>query len=106
MRRFARPPFGTVLKVDANGEHNGRAAQVAITMSHANEYEATGLVVAAFVAQWADGPKAPARTPGIHPMGMVVEPERFVRDLAARGFVVRQEPEAVGLSRGRDGTRR
>ncbi len=87
MRRFARAPFGCVLKVEASGERNGASAQVSVTVSHPSEYQATGLAVAAFVAQWSDGPGTPARTPGLHPMGMVVEPERFMRDLATRGLV-------------------
>ena len=88
MRRFARPPFGGVLKVDATGERNGIPTDVSVTVSHPNEYQATGLAVAAFVAQWSDGPGTPARTPGLHPMGMIVEPERFMRDLISRGFIL------------------
>lgn len=87
MRRFARPPFGVVLKVDAYGERNGALSQESVRVSHANDYEATGLAVAAYVAQWSDGRDTPARTPGLHPVGMIVEPERFMRDLVARGFV-------------------
>jgi NAD(P)-dependent dehydrogenase (short-subunit alcohol dehydrogenase family) len=88
MRRFARPPFGVVLKVDASGERHGASSQESVMVSHPNEYEATGLAVAAFIAQWSDGPGTPARTPGLRPMGMIVEPERFMRDLTARGFVL------------------
>ena len=88
MRRFARPPFGIALKVDATGERNGLPAEISMIVTHPNEYDATGLAVAAFVAQWCDGPGIPARTPGLHPMGMTVEPERFMRDLTARGFTL------------------
>jgi hypothetical protein len=88
MRRFARAPFGAVLRVDATGERDGVPADVSVTLNHQNEYQATGLVVAAFVEQWSDGPVAPARTSGLHAMGIVVEPERFMRDLAVRGFVI------------------
>jgi saccharopine dehydrogenase (NAD+, L-lysine-forming) len=88
MRRFARPPFGIALKVDASGERNGLPAEISMIVTHPNEYNATGLAVAAFVSQWSDGPGTPARTPGLHPMGLTVEPERFMRDLTARGFIV------------------
>jgi hypothetical protein len=37
------------------------------------------------MTQWSDGS---ARTPGIHAMGTLVEPERFLRDLAALGYQV------------------
>jgi Saccharopine dehydrogenase NADP binding domain len=89
MRRFARPPFGAALKVDATGERDGASTEVSLMVSHPNEYEATGLAVAAFVSQWCDGPGTPARTPGLHPMGMIVEPERFARELTDRGFAVK-----------------
>ena len=88
MRRFARAPFGGVVKLEAGGERGGKAESVSVTISHPNEYEATGLVVAAYASQWRDGPNARARTPGVHPMGTVVEPERFMQDLVARGFTV------------------
>ncbi|MDP9333763.1 MAG: saccharopine dehydrogenase NADP-binding domain-containing protein [Actinomycetota bacterium] len=88
MRRFARAPFGGVLKVEASGERSGAPKDISVTVSHPNEYQATGLVLAAFVAQWVDGPATPARTPGLHPMGTIVEPERFMQDLAASGFIV------------------
>jgi saccharopine dehydrogenase (NAD+, L-lysine-forming) len=88
IRHFARPPFGAVLKVEASGERNGAPTELSVVVSHPSEYQATGLVVAAFVAQWSDGPSTPARTPGRHPMGMLVEPERFARDLATRGFAI------------------
>jgi hypothetical protein len=89
LRRFARPPFGAVLKVEASGDRNGQPAEVSVTISHRNEYEATGVVVSALISQWSDGEGAPALMPGVHPMGMIVEPERFLRDLTARGFAAR-----------------
>jgi saccharopine dehydrogenase-like NADP-dependent oxidoreductase len=91
MRRFARAPFGCVMKVDVSGQLDGALAERAVTMSHPNEYQATGLVVGAFIDQWTDGPGAPARTPGLHAMGTVVEPEQFARDLAARGVEVTEQ---------------
>jgi saccharopine dehydrogenase (NAD+, L-lysine-forming) len=86
MRRFARPPFGAILVVEATGELDGKASQVRVSISHTNEYEATGLVVAAYISQWADPAFPTARTSGLNPMGMIVEPEPFLLGLASRGF--------------------
>ena len=88
MRKFSRPPFGVILKADATGERDGESSQLSVTVSHPSEYQATGLVVGAVISQWAEGPESPTRTPGLHPMGMVVDPERLLLDLAARGFLV------------------
>jgi len=86
MRRFARPPFGVILVVEATGERDGKPSQVRVSISHSNEYETTGLVVATYVSQWADPTLPSARAPGLHPMGQVVEPEPFLQGLASRGF--------------------
>jgi nucleotide-binding universal stress UspA family protein len=94
MRRFARPPFGGILVVEATGELDGTPKKVRVSISHANEYEATGLVVAAYISQWADPTYPSARSPGLHPMGMIVEPEPFLLDLANRGFRIEQTPTA------------
>lgn len=86
MRRFAHPPFGAILVVEATGELDGEPSQVRVSIGHTNEYEATGQVVAAYVSQWSDPMCPSARTPGLHPMGMIVEPEPFLLDLRSRGF--------------------
>jgi saccharopine dehydrogenase (NAD+, L-lysine-forming) len=90
MRRFARPPFGAIIVVEATGELDGTPRRVRVSISHGNEYEATGLVVATYISQWADPAYPSARTPGLHPMGLIVEPEPFLLGLAARGFRIEQ----------------
>jgi hypothetical protein len=85
MRRFARPPFGAVLVLEATGEGDGGPTSLRVVLTHRNEYEGTAEVAATYVSHWAD-PASGARRPGIHIMGHIVEPESFVRDLAARGF--------------------
>jgi len=90
MRRFARAPYGAAVQVDATGESAGSPTRASVTISHPNEYEATGQVVAALVNQWSDGK---ARAPGLHSMGALVDPEPFLQALAAVGFETRAEPE-------------
>ena len=83
MRRFARPPFGAVLVLDAIGDRG--SSRLRVVLAHRSEYEATGEVVATYLSHWADSASG-ARRPGVHIMGHIVEPESFVRDLAERGF--------------------
>jgi hypothetical protein len=85
MRRFARPPFGAVIVLEATGEVDGKSTTVRVVLGHRNEYEGTGEVVATYVSHWAD-PTSGARRPGIHTMGHIVDPESFLQDLTARGF--------------------
>ena len=63
-----------------------------VTITHDNEYQATGQIVAAYVKQWQDGT---ARTAGLNPMGTLVDPERFLDDLVAAGFETISEPESA-----------
>lgn len=92
MRRFARAPYGAALKVDATGQAAGNPTSASVTISHPDEYQATGQVVAAFVSQWSDGT---ARTAGLHPMGELVDPERFLRDLVTVGFETHAESKGA-----------
>jgi hypothetical protein len=94
MRRFARPPFGAILVVEATGEIDGTPSRVRVSISHKDEYEATGLVVATYVSQWADPTLPSARTPGLHPMGLIVEPEPFLQGLASRNFHIESNTRA------------
>ena len=84
--RHSRPPYGFALKVDATGQRNGVATSDAITVTHADGYRGTGTVVAALVAQWRDRAGTSIRVPGLHPMGMLVEPVRFIDDLRASSW--------------------
>jgi len=80
LRRAARPPYYTTLKLEAEGR-KGELLQWYV--SHDDGYAATACAVAAAVSQLADGS---ARRPGAHIMGHILDPGRFFDDVVALGL--------------------
>ncbi len=85
LRTFARPPYATVLRLEASGERDGRPLQLALTVSHPSSYAMTAMPVAATVRQWLAGS---AHGPGLRLQALAVEPHQLLADMAAMGAAV------------------
>jgi saccharopine dehydrogenase (NAD+, L-lysine-forming) len=96
LNRFSRPPYGTQLKLEARGTRAGAPLALDVKVAHADGYALTAIPVAACLLQILDGS---ARRPGLWLQAHVVEPERFIRDLARLGAEVHtwasRAPEAL-----------
>lgn len=79
LRRFSRPPYGTVLQLDAAA--GGTPARPVLRLSHTDAYLLTAAPVVATVRQLLAGPTRP----GVHLQGVYVDPPAFFADLAAMG---------------------
>jgi saccharopine dehydrogenase (NAD+, L-lysine-forming) len=82
LRTFARPPFGTVWQVEAEGVAAGRRSRVGLRLLHADGYWLTAATAAACLLQHLDGS---LRTPGVHLQALAVKPARLLRDLLRMG---------------------
>lgn len=88
LRKFSRPPYGTIWQVEGEGEPadgpaaNGRYARAGLRLAHADGYWLTAATAAASLLQYLDGS---LRTPGVHVQAMAVEPARLLRDLMRMG---------------------
>jgi saccharopine dehydrogenase (NAD+, L-lysine-forming) len=85
---FSKPPFGTMLKVEAAGLKDGRAATLDVTLSHEDGYTLTAIPVVACLLQYLDGS---IRKPGLWTQAGIVEPERLMGDLERMGIAVQKE---------------
>lgn len=86
LNTFSRPPYGTLLQLEAAGQAGGAPLQVTLTIAHPDGYELTAIAAAACLLQYLDGDLA---APGLWLQGQVVEPRRFLRDLDRLGAEVR-----------------
>jgi hypothetical protein len=83
LRRFSRPPYGTVFQVEAEGEGPaGDALSAGLRISHPDGYRLTSAAAAACLLQWQDGS---LREPGLHLQALAADPARLLRDLCRMG---------------------
>lgn len=86
LQRFSRPPYGTVLRLEARGEVQGQPKRFNLTLSHADGYWFTAIPVAACLLQVLDGS---ARQPGLWFQASIVEPQRLLHDMQRMGITIR-----------------
>ena len=96
LNTFSRPPYGTLLKLEAKGLKNNAPHALTMTISHADGYLLTAIPTAACLLQYLDGS---LRQPGLWLQANVVEPERFMRDVARLGAEVRIDEDRAHSAR-------
>jgi saccharopine dehydrogenase (NAD+, L-lysine-forming) len=82
-QRFAAPPYGLLLKVEAAGEREGQPDTLELSAFHADGYEFTAIPVVACLLQYLDGS---IRRPGLWMMGHLVDPSRLLVDMERMGI--------------------
>lgn len=88
LRTFGHPPYGTLLRLEAEGERAGGPARAVLTIFHADTYALTAFPVAATVRQWLTGT---LRGPGLRFQALAAEPHAFLDDLRRFGATVTEE---------------
>lgn len=78
LREFSRPPYMTLLRLDADGVRERKRARLTLEVAHEDGYVLTAAPMVACLLQMLDGS---ARRPGLHLQAWLVEPGRFLEDL-------------------------
>lgn len=84
----SKPPYYTMLKVEAQGKKNDKDTSFEMTLSHEDGYDFTAIPVMACLLQYLDGS---IQKPGLHWMGQLVEPVRLIADMEKMGIVMKTE---------------
>ena len=90
--KFSKPPYGTLLKLEARGTQGGEQKSLDVIICHEDGYMITAIPVAACLLQYLDGT---IRKPGLWFQALVVEPERFMNDMERIGLEVRDQSQPV-----------
>jgi saccharopine dehydrogenase (NAD+, L-lysine-forming) len=85
VNRYAKPPWGVILRLEAEGEYEGQPHTCTIELRHPDPWEFTALAVVACLKQYLDGSIA---QPGVRMMGDVVDPGRTLEELRHLGAEV------------------
>ena len=85
LNKFSRPPYGTLLKVEAEGIKDGQAKAIDVVLSHPDGYLFTAIPVAACLLQYLDGS---IRKPGLWTQANLVEPNRLMIDMQRMGIAL------------------
>jgi len=87
LKRTSKPPFLTVLQLEAEGIWNGNPSHFRLRLSHHDGYYLTAAPVVACLLQYLEGEIG---SPGLWYQGNIVEPNRFLQDLERLGVTIEE----------------
>ena len=88
-KRFARPPHGTVVQVDAEGQREGQPVRFRLSLFHEDAYTLTAVPTVAMIKQMLRE-KVPS---GIHLMGLCCDPVELFEDIERTEISITQRLE-------------
>jgi len=87
LKHFSKPPYGTLLKLEAEGIRAGERQRIDLVLSHPDGYLFTAIPMVACLLQILD---ESARRPGLWLQAHIVEPERMMADMERLGIGVQR----------------
>ena len=82
---FSKPPYGTLLRVEAYGKVDNKIKAMAVTIYHRDGYLFTAIPVVACLLQYLDGS---IKKPGLWTQANIIEPDRLMKDMERMGIEV------------------
>ena len=74
---FSRPPYGTVVQVDTEGQRDGQPVRFRLSLFHEDAYVLTAVPTVAMIKQML----SEKTQPGIHLMGLCCDPVQLIEDI-------------------------
>jgi saccharopine dehydrogenase (NAD+, L-lysine-forming) len=96
LRRFSKPPFGTLLKVEAQGTKSGNYSREDLTLYHEDGYMFTAIPVVACLLQLLDGS---ILKPGLWFQAQIVDTSRLLKDMRRMGVEVSLQNMNLSVSK-------
>ncbi len=86
-KHFAKPPFGTIVQVDAEGQRDGQPVCFRLTLFHEDAYDLTAIPTVAMIRQVLQE----ELQPGIHLMGLCCDPAKLLADIGRMEVPITQK---------------
>jgi len=84
---FAKPPYGTVVQVDAKGQREGQPVRFRLSLFNEDAYVLTAIPTVAMIKQMLQE----EFQPGIHLMGLCCDPVKLLDDIERTGIPIAQK---------------
>lgn len=85
---FGRPPYGTLLQLNAMGWRDKQRVELRLALTHPDEYELTAVPMVATMQQMMERKSHPV---GVHFMAHIPEPKRLLSDMEAMGITIEKK---------------
>ena len=96
-KKFARPPYGTVVQVDAEGQRGGQPVRFRLSLFHEDAYVLTAVPTVAMIKQMLKRKVQP----GIHLMGLCCDPVELFEDIGRTEISITQQLETETVKKQR-----
>ncbi len=90
-KKFAKPPYGTVVQVDAEGQREGQRVRFQLSLFHEDAYVLTAVPTVAMIKQMLQK----RSHPGVRLMGLCCDPVKLLEDIERTEISVTRQLETI-----------